>query len=213
MKLATIRLRNDDGSVGTRAVRVDGSTLVDLGAPDFAAVLATDGWRESTAAATGATYDTAGADYAPLVAYILRSFAAGGALARALFQHMVDDNVRTLQEGVDAGTLRPSRDPAARAHYLTLSSLGGMLLHLQLSDATDVQAALEELTDAVTLPTAEVYTRSTAFMSGNGEDEEEVEVELIEADAEVLRDDLDIKTKAWRHEYGEDCTGSYIVFN
>lgn len=62
-------------------------------------------------------------------------------------------------------------------------------------------------------PTAEVYTRSTAFMSGNGEDEEEVEVELIEADAEVLRDDLDIKTKAWRHEYGEDCTGSYIVFN
>ena len=98
------------------------------------------------------------ADYAPLVAYILRSFATGGALARALFQHMVDDNKRTLQEGVDAGTLRPSRDPAARAHYLTLSSLGGMLLHLQLSDGTDVRTALQELTDAATLPTAEIYT-------------------------------------------------------
>ena len=71
---------------------------------------------------------------------------------------MVDDNERTLQEGVDAGTLRPSRDPAARAHYLTLSSLGGMLLHLQLSDATDVRTALQELTDAATLPTAEIYT-------------------------------------------------------
>ncbi|HEY5857480.1 MAG TPA: TetR family transcriptional regulator [Aldersonia sp.] len=98
------------------------------------------------------------ADYAPLVAYILRSFAAGGDLARALFQHMVDDTERTLREGVDAGTLRPSRDPAARAHYLTLASLGAMLLHLQLSDNGDVRAALQELTDAVTLPAAELYT-------------------------------------------------------
>ena len=31
MKLATIRLRNDDGPAVTRAVRVDGNTLVDLG--------------------------------------------------------------------------------------------------------------------------------------------------------------------------------------
>ena len=97
-------------------------------------------------------------DYAPLVAYILRSFATGGALARALFEHMVEDAERTLREGVEAGTLRPSRDPAARAHYLTLASLGGMLLHLQLSDGADVRAALQELTDAVTLPAAEIYT-------------------------------------------------------
>jgi acylpyruvate hydrolase len=62
MKLATIRTPE-----GTRAVRVDGSTLVDLGAPDVAAVLASDGWPESAAAATGTTYDAAGADYAPLV--------------------------------------------------------------------------------------------------------------------------------------------------
>ena len=67
MKLATIRLRNDDGTERTRAVRVDGTTLVDLGAPDVAAVLATAGWRESAAAATGETYDAAGADFAPLV--------------------------------------------------------------------------------------------------------------------------------------------------
>lgn len=62
MKLATIRTAE-----GTRAVRVDGTSLVDLGAPDVAAVLATDGWAESAAAATGTTYDAAGADFAPLV--------------------------------------------------------------------------------------------------------------------------------------------------
>jgi acylpyruvate hydrolase len=62
MKLATIRTAE-----GTRAVRVEGNTLVDLGAADVAAVLATEGWRESAAAATGTTYDAAGADYAPLV--------------------------------------------------------------------------------------------------------------------------------------------------
>lgn len=62
MKLATIRT-----SEGTRAVRVDGDTLVDLGAPDVAAVLATDGWADAAAAATGTTSVAAGADYAPLV--------------------------------------------------------------------------------------------------------------------------------------------------
>ena len=62
MKLATIRTAD-----GTRAVRVDGTTLVDLGAPDVAAVLAAEGWEKSAADATGTTYDAAGADYAPLV--------------------------------------------------------------------------------------------------------------------------------------------------
>jgi acylpyruvate hydrolase len=62
MKLATIRTAE-----GTRAVRVDGTTLVDLAAPDVAAVLATDGWAESAAAAAGTTYDADGADFAPLV--------------------------------------------------------------------------------------------------------------------------------------------------
>jgi acylpyruvate hydrolase len=67
MKLATIRLRNDDGTEATRAVRVDGDTLVDLGAADVKAVLETEGWAGSAATATGTTYDAAGADFAPLV--------------------------------------------------------------------------------------------------------------------------------------------------
>jgi acylpyruvate hydrolase len=62
MRLATIR-RNGD----TRAVRVDGDLLIDLGAADVGAVLADPTWRESSATRTGATYDAVGADFAPLV--------------------------------------------------------------------------------------------------------------------------------------------------
>jgi acylpyruvate hydrolase len=56
MKLATIRV--DDT---TKAVRLDGDVLVDLGAPDVGAYLA-----EPTDA-TGTTYPVADADFAPLV--------------------------------------------------------------------------------------------------------------------------------------------------
>jgi acylpyruvate hydrolase len=62
MKLATARL---DGT--TRAVRVDGDTLVDLGHPDLGALLAVPGWRDLARAADGPTWDATGATFAPLV--------------------------------------------------------------------------------------------------------------------------------------------------
>lgn len=62
MRLATIRV---DG--GTHAVRVDGSTYVDLGAPDVGVVLARPGWREEVPAVTGVEYDAASTPLAPLV--------------------------------------------------------------------------------------------------------------------------------------------------
>ncbi|WP_324786948.1 fumarylacetoacetate hydrolase family protein [Streptomyces sp. H51] len=62
MKLATLRTGGT-----TRAVRLDGDTLVDLGVPDLGALLAQEGWAERAATATGETYDVAGADFAPLV--------------------------------------------------------------------------------------------------------------------------------------------------
>ncbi|MER5741997.1 fumarylacetoacetate hydrolase family protein [Streptomyces sp. NPDC002225] len=62
MKLATIRTTD-----GTRAVRLDGDHLVDLGHADLGALLAETDWRASAAAATGPTYPVAGADFAPVV--------------------------------------------------------------------------------------------------------------------------------------------------
>ncbi|WP_255950553.1 fumarylacetoacetate hydrolase family protein [Streptomyces odontomachi] len=68
MKLATLRLAGPDGADGaTRAVRLDGDVLVDLGVPDVGTLLAQDGWAERAASATGTAYPVAGAAFAPVV--------------------------------------------------------------------------------------------------------------------------------------------------
>jgi 2-keto-4-pentenoate hydratase/2-oxohepta-3-ene-1,7-dioic acid hydratase in catechol pathway len=65
MKLATLRV---NGS--TRAVRLDGDRLVDLGAADLGELFERDGWAAEAAAAdaaTATTYPVEGADFAPVV--------------------------------------------------------------------------------------------------------------------------------------------------
>ena len=62
MKLATIRTAD-----GTRAVRVDGDTLVDLGAADLGEFLARDDWADAAASASGETYAASGVEFATLV--------------------------------------------------------------------------------------------------------------------------------------------------
>ena len=97
--------------------------------------------------------------YAPLVAYIVRSFSAGGTLARELFEHMVDDAVRYIDDGVRDGRFTPSRDPAARARFLTRQNVGGLLLYVQMAGPdVDFREALSALGDEITLPALELYT-------------------------------------------------------
>jgi acylpyruvate hydrolase len=67
VKLATIRVAGT-----TRAVRAEGTTLVDLGAASLGEFLSAPGWPERAAAASAAdpgavTYPVATADFAPLV--------------------------------------------------------------------------------------------------------------------------------------------------
>ncbi|MFC8721461.1 fumarylacetoacetate hydrolase family protein [Kitasatospora sp. NPDC057198] len=62
MKLATLRTGGT-----TRAVRLDGDTLTDLGYPDLGALLAEEDWAGIAAAATGTTHPLAGAEFAPVV--------------------------------------------------------------------------------------------------------------------------------------------------
>ena len=67
MKLATIRLNNENGPGGTRAVRLDGDQHVDLGYASVGDLLAEEDWT-SRAAATGSTsYPAEAADFAPVV--------------------------------------------------------------------------------------------------------------------------------------------------
>jgi acylpyruvate hydrolase len=62
VKLATIR---DNG--GTRAVRVDGETAIDLDVSDVGELLRTDGWRDRAASASGASRPAADLNFAPLI--------------------------------------------------------------------------------------------------------------------------------------------------
>ncbi|MGW3254232.1 fumarylacetoacetate hydrolase family protein [Streptomyces fungicidicus] len=62
MKLATLRTAD-----GTRAVRLDGEVLVDLGHADLGELFARADWRAKAAAASGTAYPVEGAEFAPVV--------------------------------------------------------------------------------------------------------------------------------------------------
>lgn len=99
--------------------------------------------------------------YAPLAMYVARSLQAGGPGATAFFDHLVDDAVAYLAEGVRNGVIKPSRDPYARARFLTSSSVGMMLLEMSLQAemlrSGDFTGFFQKLSDAVTAPALELY--------------------------------------------------------
>ncbi|MDT5001629.1 MAG: hypothetical protein QOK12_3734 [Mycobacterium sp.] len=97
--------------------------------------------------------------YAPMMAYLVRSLQSGNELAKEFWRQMIDNAEVYIEEGVRAGTIRPSRDPHARAMYLGIASGGGFLLYLQMHDnPTDLRAVLRDYGDDMVLPALEVYT-------------------------------------------------------
>lgn len=97
--------------------------------------------------------------YAPIMAYLVRSMQAGGSLARTFWQRMIDNAEEYLEEGVRAGTLKPSRDPKARARFLGVNNGGGFLLYLQMHDnPTDLRVVLRDYAEDMVLPALELYT-------------------------------------------------------
>jgi AcrR family transcriptional regulator len=98
-------------------------------------------------------------DYAPLVAYVVRSMQSGGDLATMLWLRMIDNTFEYMEEGVQAGTIKPSRDPHARAKYLTIIGGGGLLLYFQMHEnPADVRAVLRDYARDMVLPSLEIYT-------------------------------------------------------
>jgi len=97
--------------------------------------------------------------YAPLMAYLMRSMQTGGDLAKTLWQKMTDDAEAYLDDGVRTGLLKPSRDPRARAKYLSITGGGGFLLYVQMHEnPTDLRAILRDYAREMVLPALEIYT-------------------------------------------------------
>lgn len=101
-------------------------------------------------------------EYAPYALYGLRSIQAGGDLARSFVEKMATDAGDYLEAGVRAGTIRPSRDAAGRALYLTYQSMGSLLLWMSLRQGSveidDFRTELRRLSDEITLPALELFT-------------------------------------------------------
>ncbi|ROS78933.1 TetR/AcrR family transcriptional regulator [Cellulomonas sp. PhB143] len=100
-------------------------------------------------------------EYGDVLGYVLAGVAAGGDTARRFFEQVVDDAVEYLRLGVATGTIRPSRDEAARARYLALTSLGAVLLHRSLSEGAryDPATGVREYLDVVGAPALELFTQ------------------------------------------------------
>jgi AcrR family transcriptional regulator len=97
--------------------------------------------------------------YAPMTRYLVRSMQSGTELAKTFWRRMLENAEEYLAEGVRAGTLKPSRDPKARAKFLGLTGGGGFLLYLQMHDnPTDMAAVLHDYGEQMVLPALEVYT-------------------------------------------------------
>ena len=97
--------------------------------------------------------------YAPMMAYLVRSLQSGSDLAKEFWQRMIDNAEQYLEEGVRAGTLKPSRDPKARARFLGIIGGGGFLLYLQMHDnPTDLRAVLRDYGEDMMLPALELYS-------------------------------------------------------
>jgi len=96
---------------------------------------------------------------APLMAYLVRSLQSGGELAKTMWRRMIANVEQYLEDGVRAGTVKPSRDPKARAYYLGVMSGGGFLLYLQLHDSTDLRTVLHDYAQDMVLPALEIYTQ------------------------------------------------------
>jgi AcrR family transcriptional regulator len=97
--------------------------------------------------------------FAPSMAYLMRSMQSGGELAKSLWRTMITNAEAYIEEGVRAGTVKPSRDPKARAKYLAMTGGGAFLLYQQLHDnPNDMRAVLHDYTHDMVLPALEVYT-------------------------------------------------------
>jgi hypothetical protein len=94
-----------------------------------------------------------------MTAYLVRSMQSGSELAKSFWQRMIDNAEQYLEEGVRAGTLKPSRDPKARAKFLGMINGGGLLLYLQMHDNPgDLRAVLRDYGEEMMLPALELFS-------------------------------------------------------
>ncbi len=101
-------------------------------------------------------------EFAPTFIYMLRSVRDGGTAGRAFIEHLIADSREFTEKAVADGVIKPSRDPEARLRYLVTSSLGGLVIQLDLMPGIDLAQTTQTLRRLMAengLPTLELYTQ------------------------------------------------------
>lgn len=97
--------------------------------------------------------------YAPMMRYLIQAMREGGPLARQFVERMIADAEEYTEKAVAEGVIHPSRDPGARARFLTLAMLGGAVVTAALDEDPEPQRSMRRWLDQMTLPALELYTQ------------------------------------------------------
>jgi AcrR family transcriptional regulator len=176
---AIVRFGRDGFGVGLRAIAADAGVTAGLVVQRFGSKeglrRACDEyalqilWEQKAKAMTDGSASTLWVQmaqieqYAPIARYLLRCVQDGGAMATALIDDLIADTEQHLATGEAAGLIRPSRDPAARARFLTYQSMGSLLLwfslHGSTADDDQFRALFRRYTEEATLPALELFAQ------------------------------------------------------
>ncbi|MUM16594.1 helix-turn-helix transcriptional regulator [Mycobacterium sp. CBMA271] len=96
--------------------------------------------------------------FAPMVRYLLHSVRSGGEPGRAFLQRSIADAEQYLEDGIRAGTIKPSRNPKGRALWLSLNGLGALTIYVQMHPDEDLRTVLRRYSDELIFPAIEIYT-------------------------------------------------------
>jgi AcrR family transcriptional regulator len=94
-----------------------------------------------------------------LMAYLRRSLVEGGVPGRRLFGWLVEATERELAAMQDAGALRPSADPRARAVFLLANDMAPIVLRDLVTDALGADPLGREGLERWSATLMDVYTR------------------------------------------------------
>lgn len=92
------------------------------------------------------------------VHYMVRSLGSGTAAARTFFDTLVESARLRLAEGVRNGVVVPTADEAARARFLTLTGMGGLMLAFSLNSGADPAQVWSDYVADTVPPALEMYT-------------------------------------------------------
>jgi len=96
-------------------------------------------------------------DARPSVRYLMRVLRSGDGLARDLIDRLTTSSEEYLRIAEENGLVRSSIDPAARARYLVMASIGAMVLEYAIGG--DADEAYDRYVESFTLPALELYAQ------------------------------------------------------